>query len=100
MKADLLYISQDRRTATLVENKIGSEFTSGGNDVETGQLARQIEYLNHAKIEHPHLVLLSAEAFFDAKWYSTELFQTVRHKSSCSRVQAHLLKWEDIFRAV
>lgn len=100
MTADLLYVSKDRRIAVLVENKIGSNFTSGGNDVETGQLARQIEYLNQTTVEQPHVVLLSAETFFEAKWYSSELVATIKHKTRCSRVQAHLMKWEDIFRAV
>jgi hypothetical protein len=99
MKADLLYFSKDRRTAVLVENKIGSNFTSGGNDVETGQLARQIEYLNEARVEHPVFVLLSARALFEAKWYWSELMATIKHKTHCARVRAHLMTWEDIFRA-
>lgn len=100
MKADLLYLSQDRRTVVLLENKIGGAFTSGGNDVETGQLPRQIEYLNQSKIEQPHLILLSMEPFFEAKWYSSELVATIQHKAHCTRVHAHLMKWEDILRAV
>lgn len=100
MKADLVYLSGDRQTVVAVENKIGSEFTSGGNDVETGQLARQIEYLNQSRITQPHLVLLSTGEFFEAKWYSSELLATLRHKTHCARVQAHLIKWEDVLEAV
>ena len=52
MTADLLYLSVEDDIIVLVENKIGSGFTSGGSDVETGQLARQIEYLMRGNISN------------------------------------------------
>lgn len=100
MTADLLYVSNDYQTIVLIENKIGSSFTSGDKDVETGQLARQIEYLNSTKVSSPYLILLSSDDFFLAGWYFSELVATLQHKTHCNRVQAYLMKWEDICQAL
>ena len=35
-------VPKDQQSVVLIENKIGGDFTSGGNDVDTDQLARQV----------------------------------------------------------
>lgn len=100
MKADLMYISKDMLSIALIENKIGSEFTSGGNDVKTGQIARQAQYLMRSKVPNKYIVLLSSKDFFEAGWYSTELRNTLLHQDKQRKLKSFLLYWEDIFQAI
>jgi len=48
MPADLLVLSRDRSAVTLIESKIGSGFTYGG-DAKTGQIGRQLDFLRSTK---------------------------------------------------
>lgn len=100
MSADLLSYSKDKERVTLIENKIGSNFTSGGGDPCTGQLARQIEYLIQSNVKDKNIVLLSAKQFFDKYWYSTELLNTLDHKDARELVAGHLIYWEEVFSAI
>ena len=100
MSADLLSYSKEEDRVTLIENKIGSNFTSGGGDPVTGQLARQIEYLIQSDVKDKNIILLSSKQFFDKYWYSTELLKTLKHKNAIEIVTGHLIYWEEVFSAI
>ena len=100
MSADLIYLSKTYDTIVLIENKIGSNFTSDGDDVDTGQLARQIKYLIKSGIPNKYIILLSSSEFFKASWYSSELQATLKHLNKEKAVQGYLLHWENIFKAL
>ncbi len=99
MKADLLYISQGDQAIALVENKVGSGFTSG-RDVETGQLARQAEFLLRSKIPKRYLVVLATEEFFEAGWYLSELRDTLSHKNRSAMIDGFLMRWEEVLASI
>ncbi|MCW5892622.1 MAG: hypothetical protein KIT14_19075 [bacterium] len=104
MPADLLYVSADNRSIVIIENKIGSRFTSGGAHVELGQLARQAEYLCRWKerrgLASASLVLLTSAECLRTMNYSRVFETTLAHTDRGSRVQGYVLRWEDIFNAV
>lgn len=100
MSADFIYLSKYYDRIVLIENKIGSNFTSGGGDVNTGQLARQIKYLIQSEIPNKYMILLSSNKFFEASWYSSELRATLDHDNRKNKVQGYLMHWEDIFGAL
>lgn len=100
MTADLAYISEDNDTVVLIENKIGSGFTSEGSDVENGQLARQIKYLIRSKITNKYIMLLSSKEFFEAGWYLNELCNTLSHRNRDAMVKSYLICWEEIFSSI
>ncbi len=97
MAADILYYSREEDRVVLIENKIGSNFTSGGDDLDYGQLARQIEYLIQNSAKDKNILLLSSKQFFDKGWYLTELSNTLRYKNAKEIVGGYLVYWEEIF---
>jgi len=99
MAADLVFLSDDNQRIVLIENKIGSNFTSGGDDVDTGQLARQVKYLLGCRIPEKHIVIISSGLFFDRGWYANELAATLGRNDRRSELQGHLICWEEIFNA-
>ena len=106
MPADLIYVSADNRSVVIVENKIGSRFTSGGGDVESGQLARQAEYLCRWKdrrgLAGASLILLTTTECIKIKSgnYLQVFNNTLKaHANRCERIQGFVMLWEDIFDA-
>lgn len=91
MSADLLLFSQDTSKIVLIENKIGSKFTSGGT-----QLDRQAKYLAASKFENKALIVLSSDIFFDKQWYLKEAKQVAKDHPE---VNVFTLSWEQIFSA-
>ena len=100
MPADLLYLANNNTTVALFENKIGSEFTSGKDDVDHGQLARQAEYLLQNKILNRYLILLSTRDFFNAGRYMNVLQETLSHKNRQARITGYLMHWEEVLSAI
>ena len=96
MPVDILAYSKHKSKITIIENKIGSTFTSGGGDPVTGQLARQIEFLLQSKPKNKYFALLSSKTFFDKHWYCTELNNTLKHKECTEQISSFLIHWEDI----
>lgn len=92
MRIDLLLLSLGYSTV-LIENKIGSNFTSG----ET-QLQRQAYFLNHHGIGHKNLVVLSSKSLFDKGYYLRNIDDTSNF--SKSEIDFYLMCWEDIFKAL
>lgn len=100
MISDLLYIHKEASIIAIIENKIGSNFTSGGNDVDTGQLARQSKYLIKTGFTKKYLLILSSKEFFNADWYCAELRKTLFYENRYKTVDSYLIAWEDIFKAL
>jgi hypothetical protein len=97
MRADIMYIGID--IVTMIENKIGSGFTYGG-DKEVGQLARQIDFLIHAKVPLRNLILLSSRDMFNRPWYRVEFKKTLEFKVKFGEVSGYLMCWEDVIDKV
>ena len=91
MTSDLLYINKEASIIAIIENKIGSDFTSGGNDVDTGQLSRQAEYLIKTDFTKKYLLILSSKEFFNADWYCSVLRNTLFYKNRYKTVDSYLL---------
>jgi hypothetical protein len=100
MPADLLYLSSDTTTVVLIENKVGSRFTSGGRHLEHGQLARQAEYLRRGPTPHPYLVLLSTTDCLRRLRYGDTLRETLVHNQRHKRVTGYVMRWEDVFESL
>jgi len=92
MPADLLSFSQDKSNIVLIENKIGSKFTSGGT-----QLMRQAQYLDSTDFENKVLIVLTSKLFLLKGWYLNEM-QEVQHKIKGVKVLA--MHWEDVFNSI
>lgn len=92
MPADLLSFSQDKSRIVLIENKIGSKFTSGGT-----QLIRQAKYLENSCFENKVLILLTSELFLSKGWYLKEMQEVI---DNVNGVKVFAMKWEDIFNAI
>jgi hypothetical protein len=89
MRIDLLLLSLGYSTV-LIENKIGSNFTSGGT-----QLQRQVYFLNNYGIGHKNLIILSSKSLFDKGYY----FSNICNLSNISEIDLYIICWEDIFNA-
>jgi len=104
MPADLIYVSPDNRSVVIVENKIGSRFTSEGADPQFGQLGRQAEYLFRWKqrrgLASASLVLLTSNECIATTKYLRVFADTLAHESRTDRIQAFVIRWDDIFSAV
>ncbi len=92
MPADLLSFSQEKRKIVLIENKIGSKFTSAGT-----QLMRQAQYLDSTDFENKVLIVLTSKSFLLKGWYLNEM-QEVQDKVKGIKVLA--MHWEDVFNAI
>lgn len=62
MPADLLFLSHDGQTVSMVENKVSRGFTYTNHP--QNQLDRQIAFLANSKISWRFLILLSGSDFF------------------------------------
>ena len=105
MRADLLFISKQRSSVVLVENKIGSEFTGNGDNPEAGQLAKQAYFLIAVQERYKSfvdcaLVVLSAEGYVKRNWYGGGLRETLQVHKRHEKVEGYQLCWEDILRAI
>ncbi|MDS1773990.1 hypothetical protein QX226_21935 [Vibrio vulnificus] len=92
MPADLLLFSERRNSIALLENKIGSKFTSGGT-----QLARQAEYLHRSNFVNKSLIVLTSKSFLDRGWYLKEMTEV---DISYPFLNVYCMYWEDIFSAI
>lgn len=101
MAADLIFFSSNRDRIVLVENKIGSNFTSGGDDPATGQLGRQADYLLAAnEIIKRVLVIFTAEEFILKSWYSSGLSKALSYNDRAKTLEGYLICWEDVFKSL
>lgn len=100
MPADLLYLSPDATTVVMIENKVGSRFTSGGTHLEHGQLARQAEYLRRSPTPHPYLVLLTTTHCLQRLGYARTLRETLLYNERHKRVTGYVMKWENILESI
>ena len=89
MTADLVYITEQQ--VVLVENKIGSNFTYGGT-----QLDRQANFLNGSRMQHKALILLTSEMFVKKGWYIKEL----EAAASKYKVKGYVMCLEGIFKGI
>lgn len=64
MPADLLSFSKNENTIVLIENKIGSKFTSAGT-----QLIRQAKFLEKSSFKNKVLIVHTSELFLSKGWY-------------------------------
>lgn len=104
MRADLLFISEQRSSVVLVENKIGSEFTGNGDDPETGQLAKQADFLidvqEHGRFQSCAQVIITTKEYVKNDWYGGVLKNTLAVPKRYGKVNGYQLCWEDIFHAI
>jgi len=92
MPADLLSFSQDKSKIVLIENKIGSKFTSGST-----QLMRQAKYLENSDFENKVLIVLTSELFLLKGWYLKEMQEVI---DKVKGVKVLAMHWEDVFNAI
>ncbi|MDC9511863.1 hypothetical protein PSH47_03705 [Pseudoalteromonas sp. CST5] len=92
MPADLLSFSKNENTIVLIENKIGSKFTSAGT-----QLIRQAKFLEKSGFKNKVLIVLTSELFLSKGWYLSEMQNVIDNVES---VKVFAMKWEDIFNAI
>lgn len=93
MTIDIAFLNDS--SITFIENKIGSSFTSGGN-----QLVKQIQYLESLTDipnDNKNLIVLSSKIFFDKKWYITEFNETINETKT--NINCYYIYWEEIFEA-
>jgi hypothetical protein len=100
MPADLICLSEDKKTVVLLENKIGSRFTGTRGDPITGQLAKQADFLFHCQIPRAFLVILSTKKCFDAGLYRNELSSALQNCGRSPKVAGYLMRWEDVLSAL
>lgn len=100
MRADLVYLQDDRSAVVLVESKLGSRFTSGGIHPQLGQLGRQAEYLLKCSIPKRYLILLSTAECFRTCSYSDTLFSILAYNNRSAEVQGYFMYWEEILSAL
>jgi hypothetical protein len=100
MPADLLYLSPDAATVVLIENKVGSRFTSGGTHLEYGQLARQAEYLRRSPTPHPCLVLLTTTDCLQRLGYGRTLRETLQYDQRHKRVTGYVMRWDHVLASI
>ena len=98
MKADAIFISNSLNKLAIFENKIGSAFTYGA-EADTGQLARQLQYLMKANFQKSYLILLSLREMYEANWYISELKDTITHWKPNKKIQSRLMLWDDVIEA-
>jgi len=91
MKVDIVYVTL--KNIVLIENKIGSNFTYGGT-----QLDRQAKYLNESIIENKYMILLSSIFFFNKGWYIKELAKAVEQYQN--QIKGYLIYLEEIFEGI
>ncbi|ALA59977.1 hypothetical protein [Nitrospira moscoviensis] len=99
MRADLVYISTVDGSIAIIENKIGSRFTSGGNDVEHGQVGRLLDYLCKASLPKRHFILLTSRELIENGGYSSVLNDSLQYKDRSCSVGGYLMCWEEVFKA-
>jgi len=75
-----------------IENKIGSSFTSGGQ-----QLIKQVEFLKKAQVDKKILVVLSSKQLFEKKWYIKELNDALSTKDDKNNIEGYFICWEEVF---
>jgi len=92
MPADLLCFSAEKQKIVLIENKVGSGFTSGGT-----QLDRQAQYLSSTSFKEKVLIVLGPKVYFEKGWYVNELSKAQAENKG---IAAYTLYWEDIFSAI
>lgn len=92
MPADLLCFTEKGSTIILVENKIGSKFTSGGT-----QLMRQAKYLESTHYKNKNLIVLTSEIFLTKGWYLKEMQEVVEKVKGVNVFAVH---WEEIFGSI
>jgi len=92
MPADLLSFSKIKNRIVLIENKIGSKFTSAGT-----QLMRQAKFLEKNSFENKILIVLTSKLFLSKNWYLNEMQEVI---DSIESVQVFAMHWEDIFNSV
>jgi len=84
----------EKSSIVFIENKIGSSFTSGGE-----QLEKQIKYLESIsdKIFDKTLIVLSSKKFFEKQWYIKEFNRAIENTNT--KIKCYCICWEDIFEA-
>ncbi|WP_166109085.1 PD-(D/E)XK nuclease family protein [Pseudoalteromonas sp. Z9A5] len=92
MPAELLSFSKSENTIVLIENKIGSKFTSAGT-----QLIRQAKFLEKSGFKNKILIVLTSELFLSKGWYLSEMQNVI---DNVEGVKVFAMKWEDIFNAI
>lgn len=95
MTVDVALI-ETNKSIILIENKIGSGFTSGGN-----QLKYQANYLmmsQHINNYEKYIIVLSSKAFFDKRWYIDSLHKVLADEKN-KGIEGYLICWEDIFES-
>ncbi|MEZ8773818.1 hypothetical protein [Vibrio sp. 10N.247.310.17] len=90
MPADLLSFSENK--IVLIENKIGSKFTSAGT-----QLMRQAEYVDSSHFDNKVLIVLTSKVFLSKGWYLDEMIAV---KEAFPELQVFGMHWEEIFNAI
>ena len=90
MSIDIAIFNDD--FAVFIENKIGSSFTSGGQ-----QLIKQVEFLKQAKIDKKTLLILSSKQLFEKKWYIQELNDALSNKDAKHKIEGYFICWEEGF---
>lgn len=88
MKADLLYLNNDEVTIVLIENKIGSRYTSANTQVE-----RYLKYLDKFQIKEKVFILLTSRELTEKDWYLNEIKGS---SQIASAVKVYVLYWEDV----
>lgn len=96
MRADAMYVSNDRRIVVMFEAKVDSYFTYGERPPDA-QLSRQLEYLASVDGDMKGLVLLSPD--FNVDWYFERLSRCWKELRDRDRVFACVAKWEEILGA-
>ena len=100
MRPDLLFLSSDRQTVAIVENKVGAGDTHKGDKLG-GQFGRYIKYLLDNDIKQRYMILLTSEQYIGKKppWYTGELQQAEDCQGSHNTVRSVIVTWEHVLRA-
>ena len=77
MRPDILFLSNDRRRAVLIENKLGAPVTHKGDEFGN-QFGRYLRYLNDAlakRLDSANLLVLTSRQFLSlpTPWYTDDL---------------------------
>lgn len=98
MRADLAIISDDGSSFGFVELKLSNRFTSGGRDPDTGQLARQAEFISKSRFNTLRHVLVCPESI--AARCASVMRDTISHRESRQHIESFVLFLEEIGAAI
>lgn len=102
MPADIVHMHSSSECVVLLEIKIGGNVGYESNNPESNQIARQLDFLANipgSRIKRLVYVFVTTRGMAEQEWYKEILEKSLNCKERSKKVDAYLVKLEDIFDA-